>query len=145
MRQQVMPMRGGWILELDIRKFFDTMDHTHLRNMSRQRVRDGVLNRLIGKWLNAGVLEDGCVTYPDAGSHQGGVTSLLLANVYLHYVFDLWVQQWRQKHAPGDMIVVRLADDFIVGFQHQSEAERFREELRERFRKFNLELHPDKT
>jgi len=101
--------------------------------------------RLIQKWLNAGVLEDGARTRSEKGTPQGGSASPLLANIYLHYVFDLWIQQWRQKHARGDMIVVRFADDFVVGFQHKSDAERFLAELRERFRKFNLELHPDKT
>ena len=101
--------------------------------------------RLIQKWLSAGVLEDGARTRSEKGTPQGGSASPLLANIYLHYVFDLWVQQWRQRQVQGDMIVVRFADDFIVGFKHKSDAERFLAELRERFRKFSLELHPDKT
>ena len=101
--------------------------------------------RLIQKWLNAGVLEDGERTRSEVGTVQGGSISPLLANIYLHYVFDLWVQRWRQTQAHGDVIVVRFADDFVVGFQHRDEAERFLAELRERFAKFGLELHPDKT
>ena len=124
---------------------FDAIDHKWLVKFIEHRIADRRVVRLIQKWLNAGVLEDGTRTRSEQGAPQGGSASPFLANVYLHYVFDLWVQQWRQRHARGDMIVVRFADDFIVGFQHQSDAERFREELRERFRKFNLELHPDKT
>ena len=109
------------------------------------RIADRRVVRLIQKWLNAGVLEDGTRTRSETGTPQGGSASPFLANVYLHYVFDLWVQQWRRRYARGDMIVVRFADDFIVGFQQQSDAERFRADLAERFRKFKLELHPDKT
>ncbi|HUU96862.1 MAG TPA: reverse transcriptase domain-containing protein, partial [Phycisphaerae bacterium] len=101
--------------------------------------------RLIQKWLGAGVLEDGTRTRSEEGTPQGGNASPLLANIYLHYVFDLWVQQWRTTQARGDVIVVRYADESVVGFQHKSEAERFLADLRERFRKFHLELHPDKT
>jgi hypothetical protein len=101
--------------------------------------------RLIQKWLNAGVLEDGKRTRSKVGTVQGGSISPLLANLYLHYVFDLWVQRWREKQARGDVIVVRFADDFVVGFEHREEAERFLVELRERFANFGLELHPDKT
>ena len=101
--------------------------------------------RLIQKWLNAGVLEDGEVTYDEAGAPQGASVSPLLSNIYLHYVYDLWVQQWREKQARGEVIVVRFADDSVVGFQHKSDAERFLKELKERFQKFGLELHPEKT
>jgi hypothetical protein len=101
--------------------------------------------RLIQKWLKAGVLEEGRRTPTEMGTVQGGSVSPLLANVYLHYVFDLWVQRWREKQARGDVVVVRFADDFVVGFEHRQEAERFLAELRERFAKFGLELHPDKT
>jgi len=101
--------------------------------------------RLIQKWLNAGVLEDGQRTVSEVGTVQGGSISPLLANLYLHYVFDLWVRQWRTRQAHGDVVVVRFADDFVVGFQHRDEAERFLVELRERFAQFGLELHPDKT
>jgi hypothetical protein len=109
------------------------------------RIADQRIGRLIRKWLNAGVLEDGVRTYSETGTVQGGSISPLLANVYLHYAFDLWVQQWRTKQARGDVIVVRYADDFIVGFQDRAEAEKFLAALRERFARFGLELHPDKT
>jgi len=109
------------------------------------RIADRRVVRLIQKWLNAGVLEDGARTWHEEGTPQGGSISPLLANVYLHYVFDLWAQRWRRKHAHGDVIVVRYADDFIVGFQHRADAERFLAELRERFTKFGLELHSEKT
>jgi len=141
----LLTRKVNWVLDADIRGFFDTIDHGWLVKFVEHRVADQRVVRLIQKWLNAGVLEDGTRTRSEEGTPQGGSASPLLANIYLHYVFDLWVQQWRQKQARGDMIVVRFADDFIVGFQHQSEAERFLAELRERFRKFNLELHPDKT
>src|SRR5256884_6953373 len=101
--------------------------------------------RLIQKWLKAGVLQDKTWTQVEEGTPQGGSASPLLANIYLHYVFDLWVQQWRRKRAHGDVIVVRYCDDFIVGFQHRSDAEQFLVELKERFLKFSLELHPEKT
>ena len=133
------------VLDADIRGFFDTIDHGWLVKFIEHRVADQRVVRLIQKWLKAGVLEDGTRTRSEEGTPQGGSASPLLANLYLHYVFDLWVQGWRQKHARGDVIVVRYADDFVVGFQHQSEAEQFLAELRERFRKFKLELHPDKT
>src|SRR5207244_3025825 len=103
------------------------------------------VRRVLRKWLTAGVLEDGTWTEVDQGTPQGASLSPLLANIYLHYVFDLWVQQWRKKRAHGDVVVVRFADDFIVGFQHRSDAERFLAELKERFQKFGLELHPEKT
>ena len=109
------------------------------------RVADRRVVRLIQKWLTAGVLEEGKRIQSEVGTVQGGSISPLLANLYLHYVFDLWVQRWRQKQARGDVIVVRFADDFVVGFEHRHEAERFLAELRERFAKFALELHPDKT
>jgi hypothetical protein len=109
------------------------------------RVADKRIGRLIQKWLNAGVLEDGKRIQSEVGTVQGGSISPLLANIYLHYVFDLWVQRWRQKQARGDVIVVRFADDFAVGFEHRAEAERFLAELRERFAHFGLELHPEKT
>jgi len=141
----LLTRKVNWVLDADIRGFFDAIDHGWLVKFIEHRIADRRVVRLIQKWLNAGVLEDGTRTPSEAGTPQGGSASPLLANVYLHYVFDLWVQQWRRRHAHGDMIVVRFADDFIVGFQHQSDAERFLAELRERFRKFNLELHPDKT
>jgi len=141
----LLTRKVNWVLDADLRGFFDTIDHGWLVKFVEHRVADQRVVRLIQKWLNAGVLEDGTRTRSEVGTPQGGSASPLLANLYLHYVFDLWVQQWRQKHAQGDMIVVRYADDFIVGFQHKSEAERFLAELKERFQKFHLELHPDKT
>jgi group II intron reverse transcriptase/maturase len=124
---------------------FDAIDHAWLVQFIEHRIADRRVVRLIQKWLNAGVLEDGARTRSDEGTPQGGSISPLLANVYLHYVFDLWAQRWRKTQAHGDMIVVRYADDVIVGFQHRADAERFLAELRERFARFGLELHPEKT
>jgi len=135
----------NWVLDVDIRGFFDTIDHGWLVQFVEHRIADRRVVRLIQKWLNAGVWEDGKRTRVEEGTPQGGSASPLLANVYLHYVFDLWVQAWRQKRARGDVIVVRFADDIVVGFQVKSDAERFWAELAERFRKFRLELHPEKT
>ena len=135
----------NWVLDADIRGFFDTLDHGWLVKFIEHRIADPRVVRHIQKWLNAGVLEDGCRTRAETGTPQGGSISPLLANIYLHYVFDLWADSWRQRHAHGDVIIVRYADDFVVGFQHRAEAERFLYELRERFRKFHLELHADKT
>src|SRR5437867_4933193 len=137
--------RVNWVLDADIRSFFDTLDHGWLVKFLEHRIADRRVVRLIQKWLKAGVLEDGKRTPTELGTVQGGSISPLLANVYLHYAFDLWVQRWRKKQARGDVMVVRFADDFVVGFEHREEAERFLEELRERFAKFGLELHPDKT
>jgi group II intron reverse transcriptase/maturase len=136
---------GGWILEVDIRKFFDTLDHGHLRDLLRHRIRDGVVLRLIGKWLKAGVMEDGNISFPDAGSPQGGVISPLLANVYLHYVWDQWFEEEVQPRLHGRTWMVRYADDFVVGFTHESDAWRVTEVLPKRFGKFGLTIHPDKT
>jgi len=141
----LLTKKVNWVLDADIRGFFDAIDHGWLVKFVEHRIADRRVVRLIQKWLNAGVLEDGTRTRREEGTPQGGSASPLLANIYLHYVFDLWVQQWRQRRARGDMIVVRFADDFIVRFQHKSDAERFLAQLRERFRKFNLEPHPDKT
>jgi len=134
-----------WVLDADIRGFFDTLDHEWLIKFIEHRIGDQRIIRLIRKWLNAGVLEDGKRVRAGVGTVQGGSISPLLGNIYLHYVLDLWVQQWRKKHARGDVIIVRYADDFIVGFSHQADGERFLAELRDRFAKFGLELHPDKT
>ena len=141
----LLTRKVNWVLDADIRGFFDAIDHGWLVKFIEHRIADRRVVRLIQKWLNAGVLEDGTRTRSEEGTPQGGSASPLLANVYLHYVFDLWAQWWRTTQARGDVIVVRYADDFIVGFQHRSEAERFLAELRERFGKFCLELHPDKT
>jgi len=135
----------NWVLDADIRGFFDTLNHEWLVKFIEHRVSDRRVIRLIQKWLKAGVLEDEEWTQSEVGTVQGGSISPLLANIYLHYVFDLWVQQWRKKHSRGDVIVVRFADDFVVGFQHRREAERFLTELRERFAQFGLSLHAEKT
>jgi RNA-directed DNA polymerase len=141
----ILTKKVNWVLDLDIRGFFDTIDHGWLVKFIEHRIADRRVVRLIQKWLNAGVLENGKRMRVEEGTPQGGSASPLLANIYLHYVFDLWIQQWRRKQASGDVIVVRFADDIVVGFQNQSEAERFRAELAERFAKFNLELHSEKT
>ena len=134
----------NWVLDADIRGFFDAINHEWLIRFLEHRIGDQRVIRHVKKWLKAGVLEDGKVTWEDHGTPQGGSISPLLANIYLHYVFDLWIQAWR-KRAEGDVMVVRYADDFVVGFQHRHEAERFLVELRERFARFGLELHPGKT
>ncbi|NJK88746.1 MAG: group II intron reverse transcriptase/maturase [Myxococcales bacterium] len=135
----------NWVLDADIRGFFDSIDHGWLRKFVEHRIGDRRILRLIQKWLAAGVMENGDWRPSEVGSPQGATVSPLLANVYLHYVLDLWTQRWRTRQAHGDVVVVRYADDFIVGFQHRSDAERFLAELRERLAKFQLELHPDKT
>jgi group II intron reverse transcriptase/maturase len=137
--------RVNWVLDADIRDFFGQLDRAWLRKFLRHRIADKRVLRLIDKWLAAGVIEDGTWTASDQGSPQGASVSPLLANVYLHYVLDLWAEWWRKRHARGDVIIVRWADDFIVGFEHRSDAERFLAGLRERFARFGLELHPDKT
>jgi len=136
--------RVSWVLDADIRGFFDAIDHECLVKLIERRIADRRVVRLIQKWLKAGVLEDGKWMRSDEGTPQGGGISPLLANVYLHYAFDLWVRDWRRQ-AKGDVIVVRYADDFIVGFQYEWEARRFWCELRERLAGYKLELHPDKT
>lgn len=137
--------RVNWVFDADIRGFFDAIDHDWLVKFIEHRISDPRVIRHIKKWLNAGVLEDGKRTRSKEGTPQGGSVSPLLANVYLHYVFDLWVHQWRSREARGDVVVVRFADDAVVGFQYQSDAERFQVAVAKRFRRFNLELHPDKT
>jgi group II intron reverse transcriptase/maturase len=134
-----------WILEVDIRKFFDTLDHRHLREFLRQRVRDGVLLRLIGKWLKAGVMEEGLVSYPDAGSPQGGVISPILANAYLHYVLDDWFHTVVLRRLRGKAFLIRYADDFVIGFTDERDARRVTEVIPKRFDKYGLVIHPDKT
>jgi len=135
----------NWVLDADIRDFFTSLDQSWLETFLEHRIADPRVLRLIRKWLGAGVVEDGAWSETTQGSPQGASVSPLLANVYLHYVFDLWAQWWRRRHARGDMIIVRFADDFIVGFEHQGDAKQFLRDLRERFAKFSLELHPDKT
>ena len=141
----LLTTKVNWVLDVDIRAFFDTIDHGWLIRFLEHRIADRRLLRLIQKWLNAGVLEEGQRTRVEEGTPQGGSVSPLLANVYLHYVFDLWVHAWRQKCAQGNVIVVRYADDIVLGFQIKSDADRFRTELVERFRRFHLEVHPEKT
>jgi group II intron reverse transcriptase/maturase len=136
--------RVNWVLDADIRGFFDAIDHEMLVKLIEHRIADQRVMRLIQKWLNAGVLVDGEWTRSERGTPQGGGISPLLANIYLHYALDLWVRDWRRQ-ATGDVIVVRYADDFIVGFQHEHEAKRFLAELREQLAAYRLELHPDKT
>ncbi len=141
----LLTKKVNWVLDADIRGYFDAIDHGWLVKFVEHRIADRRVVRLIQKWLNAGVLEDGTWRRSEQGTPQGGSVSPLLANIYLHYVFDLWVQQWRRRHARGEMIVVRYADDIALGFQDKSDAEQFLADLTERFRKFALELHPDKT
>ncbi len=135
----------NWILDLDIRSFFDKLQHSWLIQFVEHRIGDRRVVRLIQKWLKAGVMEQGQWNETKEGSPQGAVISPVLANLYLHYVLDLWVEAWRKKQARGDVIVVRYADDAVLGFEHRDEAERFLEQLQERLAKFGLELHPEKT
>jgi RNA-directed DNA polymerase len=137
--------RVNWVLDADIRGFFDNMSHEWTMKFIEHRVADRRILRLIQKWLKAGVSEDGQWSETNVGTPQGAVVSPLLANVYLHYVFDLWVEAWRKKVARGDVIVVRYADDLVAGFQNRADAERFLSEFRDRLVRFGLELHPDKT
>lgn len=134
-----------WVLDADIQGFFDTMDHDWIMRFVEHRIADRRVHRHIKKWLNAGVLEDDMWRSNDEGTPQGGVISPLLANLYLHYALDLWARSWRKRKARGQVIIVRYADDFIVGFQHKDDAERFHCELRERLGKFNLSLNEEKT
>jgi group II intron reverse transcriptase/maturase len=135
----------SYILDADIRSFFDEINQEWLIRFLEHRIGDWRIIRLIRKWLKAGVLEDGKVRVNERGTGQGSVISPLLANIYLHYALDLWAIRWRQREATGDMIFVRYADDFIIGFQHESDARRFLDEMRERLGKFALTLHPEKT
>jgi hypothetical protein len=133
-----MECRGGWVLEVDIRKFFDNLDHGHLRTFLRLRVRDGVLLRRIDKWLKAGVMEGGCVSYPDAGTPQGGVVSPMLSNVFLHYVLDLWFEQDVKPRMRHRALLIRYADDFVIGFRDHRDAQRVMEVVPKRFGKYGL-------
>jgi group II intron reverse transcriptase/maturase len=135
----------NWVLDADIAAFFDTVDHERLIGCVERRVGDRRVIRLLRKWLKAGVMEDGRLMPTEVGTPQGAVISPLLANIYLHYVFDLWAQDWRQRHARGSVVIVRYADDIIVGFEHESDARRFLAELRQRLEEHALALHPDKT
>lgn len=143
--KQSMAMGGCWLLEVDLRKFFDSVDRGHLRDMLRLRVRDGVLLRLIGKWLNAGVAEDGELSYPTTGTPQGGVISPLLANVLLHEVLDKWFEEVVKPRLHGRAFLIRYADDFVIGFSSEVDARRVMDVLGKRFAKYGLSLHPEKT
>jgi RNA-directed DNA polymerase len=135
----------NWIVDADIAGFFDTVSHEWLMRFVEHRVGDRRMNRLIRKWLKAGVMEAGEFKVTEAGTPQGAVASPLLANSYLHYVFDRWADRWRKRHARGQVILVRYADDIVMGFEHEGEAKRFLADLRQRMEKFALALHPDKT
>lgn len=139
-------MKVNWVLDADVSRFFDTVSHAWLIRFVEHRIGDPRIIRLIRKWLKAGVMgEDGEVTATEVGTPQGAVVSPLLANVYLHYVFDLWAEWWRKHHARGNVILVRYADDIVVGFEHEADAKRFLADMRQRMEKFALSLHPDKT
>ena len=141
----IMQRKAGWVLDADIRGFFDNIDHEWMMKFLEHRIADRRVLRLIRKWLRAGVSEDGQWSRTTVGTPQGSVISPLLANVFLHYVFDLWVNQWRRRHARGEVIIVRYADDFVMGFQHRDDAEQCPRALRKRLAEFGLELHPEKT
>ena len=145
LQNQTVRMAGGAVLDVDIRSFFDTLDHQSLRNFLRRRVRDGVLLRLIGKWLNAGVLDREGVSFPDAGSPQGGVISPILANIYLHEVLDLWFERVVKPRLRGRAFLVRYADDAVMVFERDEDARRVMEVLPKRFGRYGLTLHPEKT
>ena len=141
----VSSTKVNWILEVDVRSFFDEVSQQWLIRFLEHRIADPRIVRLIQKWLRAGVLEDGAVTVSDKGTGQGSVISPLLANIYLHYSLDLWAKRWRRREATGDMIIVRYADDVVVGFEHEGDARRFWAAMRERLQEFSLSLHPEKT
>ena len=136
---------GGWIADIDLRKYFDTIDHGHLLEFLKRRVRDGVLVRLIGKWLNAGIVESGGVTYPDLGTPQGGVISPLLANIFLHYVLDDWFEREVKRRLSGRAFLIRYADDLVIVFEHEAAARRVMEVLPKRMSKYGLTIHPEKS
>jgi group II intron reverse transcriptase/maturase len=137
--------RVNWVLDADFRDYFSSLDHRWLERFVEHRIADGRVLRLIRKWLSAGVIEKGSWTACEEGVPQGASASPLLANIYLHYVFDLWAHRWRTRYARGDVVITRFADDFVVGFEHRSDAERFWADLRDRLAKFGLELNAEKT
>ncbi len=145
LREELMAMGGAWVLEADIQGFFDSMQHTHLRSFLDQRVRDGVIRRMIDKWLTAGVMEEGWVRRNEEGSPQGGVISPLLANIYLHEVLDVWFERDVRPRMRGRVRLIRYADDFVICFEREDDARRVAEVLPKRFAKYGLTLHPDKT
>lgn len=142
---EMITKKVNYVFDADIRDFFNKINREWLIKFIEHRIADKRVVRLIQKWLNAGILEEGKITYNELGTPQGSSASPLLANVFLHYIYDLWIQQWRKQKAQGDVIVVRFADDTVVGFQYESDAKQFRKELEERLQKFGLELHPEKT
>ena len=141
----ILRKRVNWVLDADIRGFFDAIDHGWMVKFVEHRIADKRITRLVKKWLAAGILEEGKWSSPVDGTPQGATISPLLANVYLHYVLDLWVEQWRQRHARGDVVIVRYADDFVLGFQYEDDARSLRRQLEDRLQRFHLELHPEKT
>jgi RNA-directed DNA polymerase len=143
--QQAMKLGCEWIVDVDLRKFFDTIDHGHLREFLKRRVRDGVILRLIGKWLNAGVLEEEVLTVPDEGTPQGGVISPLLANIFLHYVLDEWFEKEVRPSLNGEAFLIRYADDFVIGTTREDDARRIMEVLPKRMSEYRLMVHPEKT
>lgn len=145
LREGLMSMGGGWVLEADIQSFYDNLEHGHLRGFLDQRVRDGVLRRMVDKWLKAGVLEEGTLSYPATGTPQGGVISPLLSNIYLHKVLDEWFEQEVKPRLAGPAFLIRFVDDFVLVFQRESDARRVLEVLAKRFSRYGLHLHPDKT
>jgi RNA-directed DNA polymerase len=145
LRSGLMSMGGGWIIDLDIEKFFDTVSKDHLRSFLDRRVRDGVIRRAIGKWMNAGVMESGVVSYPEEGTPQGGVISPCLSNVYLHEVLDLWFEHEVKPRLRGRAFEVRFADDAVLAFEHEDDARRVLAVLAKRLEKYGLRLHPEKT
>ncbi len=140
-----MNVFGGWVLEVDLRKFFDTLDHKHLQEFVSRRVRDGAIRHLIGKWLKAGVMEDGNLSFSETGSPQGGVISPLLANIYLHYVLDEWFEKDVKPRMQGKCHLIRFADDFVIVFEQKYDADRVMKVIPKRFGKFGLTVHPEKT
>lgn len=144
-QSRLMRMGGGWVLDVDIRKFFDSLSHDHLREILARRMQDGVIKRLIGKWLQAGVMEEGVLTHFDVGTPQGGVVSPLLANIYLHEVLDVWFDQVVIPLLHGQAFLVRYADDFVMGFSNERDARRVMSVLPKRLDRYGLTIHPDKT
>jgi RNA-directed DNA polymerase len=145
LRDTLMEMGGGWVVEVDIRNYFGSIDHEHLRGVLGQRIGDGVVLRLIGKWLNAGVMEDGQLSYPESGTPQGGVISPMLSNIYLHVVLDTWFENEVKPRLRGRAKLVRFADDFVIAFEREDDARRVYSVLPKRFEKYGLTLHPEKT
>jgi group II intron reverse transcriptase/maturase len=144
-QSQTVKMAGRWVLEIDVRKFFETLDHSHLRSIVRKRVRDGVLLRLIDKWLKAGVMEDGMIEYPRAGTPQGGCVSPILANIYLHEVLDEWFTRQVAPRLVGSAFLIRYSDDAVIIFAQERDAQRVLDVLPKRLARYGLTLHPEKT